>query len=176
MKTFLKKYWYLIALVFLVIILAALKIAIRNLPPPILLPAISPTPTPEVSLLPTPAFTIYPPITPVSDYSPWEKVWPTQAVIPEGNPQLTITKEFYPSKSKNYHDYLDQYGFPDKELFGPDASAGFSVFTFLRNGVAIVANPNNGLVIEVWHFPPTNLSNFLKFYGQNLSSEPLRQF
>jgi len=176
MKSFLKKYWYFVILAFLVTVLAALKIAVRNSPSSETLPTITPSPTPTKVPPAAPTWIIYPPITPISSYSPWEKVWPTQAIVPNNDPQLTMTKEFYSSKTKNYHDYLDQYGYPDKELFGPDAAAGFSVFTFLKSGLAIVANPSNGLVIEVWHFPPTTLENFLNYYGPDLSTEPIIQF
>jgi len=175
MKVFIKKYWFLIVLAFLVTILAALKIAVRNIPPSTEPPVILPSPAPEI-LLPTPTLIIYPPLTSVSDSSPWSKTWPTQAIISKDNPQLIMTKEFYPQDRRGYLEYVRKYGSPDSVLYGPDASAGFYLFVFLKKGVAVLASPQTEVVLEVWRFPPVNLNLFIESFGDGLSLKPPDQF
>ncbi len=102
--------------------------------------------------------------------------WPDKIQLSEDQKVVEIIKHYFPSASENYQSFLDKYGSPDKELFGPHAQAGFSVFVFLQKGVAVIANPDSGKVMEIWYFPPKNLGEFLTLYGKDLSSTPPKQF
>jgi hypothetical protein len=74
----------------------------------------------------------------------------------------------YPQEGE-FEKYLQQFGQPDKVLFGPHSDAFFDAYIFLKQGLVLMANKNDGTIIEKWYFKPTSLENFLQAWGQELS-------
>jgi len=184
MRVFFKKYWFLIFLSFLATILAFLKLLLHF------------TSIPETTK--NTWNNISPGLTTKADLekiigksTPWKQEgdfsiflypsenqnWPTEIYFSQKAKKVELIKEYFPKENKNYQNFINLYGQPDKELFGPHQGAGFSVFVFLKRGVAIVANPESGLILEVWYFPPNiSLGDFIEKFGQNLQQAPEVKF
>ena len=89
------------------------------------------------------------------------------------NNQLSLVKEEVINKEKgNLKDYLQRFGKPDLEGYGPYSEAGFKVYVFAKDGVAVVANPVDGTIIQMWYFKPTTLTVFKSTIGQGISDSP----
>lgn len=73
-------------------------------------------------------------------------------------------------------DITKTYGLAQKILYGPDAAAGFYLFTYPQNGIAYVGHPESGLLLEIWYFPPTDLAgfeaNYAKGYSESYQPKP----
>lgn len=102
--------------------------------------------------------------------------WPTQIYLSEKENKVVASKRFFPSQGETYQSFVQKYGVPDKEFFGPHEGAGFSVYLFLKKGVAIVSNSDSGIVLEIWTFIPTSLEDFLSSWGKDLSLSPTDRF
>lgn len=73
---------------------------------------------------------------------------------------------------EDFSKVISRYGQPDGEYFGPSASMGFKVYVFSQQGLAYVASQKDGFTLEIWHFPPTSLTNFLSTLGKDLKTQP----
>lgn len=69
-------------------------------------------------------------------------------------------------------DLQAKYGQPDFKLYGPDSSNGYFLFVYLSKGVAYLGNPISDNLLEIWYFPPTDSSGFVKNYASNYSTKP----
>lgn len=193
MLNFLKKYWVFILLAFLIGLILFLKFFFRVKEEENYLPTPSPTPT-IISNFPNwqnlfPGLTskkeledkFGPPIkkedSPTQEiyyYSSEKENWPNQIFVSKEEEKIELIKEYFPKEK--YEQFLKNYGSSEKEMYNSYFQAGFSVFVFAKNGVAIVANQNSGLVLEVWYFPPTDLSTFLSHWGKDLILTPPQKF
>lgn len=91
--------------------------------------------------------------------------------------KVSFVKEIVTLKekdSKKGQDVIKAYGEPKAMLYGPDAEAGFFLFVYPEDGVAYIGHPESGLLLEIWHFPSTNLESFINKYAQDYSKT--RQF
>ncbi len=182
---FLKKYWLFVLLAFLISVLIALKIILVINPPPPPLPepnhweGISPQLTTKKDLekkLGQPlstgqeeGFLIY--------YYPSQTPgWPTKVYLSFQENKVELVKEYFPGPVKTYNQFMEKLGTPDQELYGPHEGAGFLVFVFNQKGVALIANPDSGLVLEIWYFTPITLGEFLETWGKGLSLTPSKLF
>lgn len=86
------------------------------------------------------------------------------------NNTVDLVKD-YSSRNKKLSDFENEFGKPEEEFYGPHQSAGFKVFVFAPTGVAVIAKPETGTVIEVWYFEPTNLQTFLSRWGTGFTTE-----
>jgi hypothetical protein len=83
---------------------------------------------------------------------------------------VSLVKEIITLKdTRRTTDITKTYGLAQKTLYGPDAGAGFYLFVYPENGIAYIGHPEAGLLLEIWYFPPTNLSNFKASYADNYS-------
>jgi len=185
MRIFFKRYWFLIFLSLLATILAFIKLLLYFTPAPETIPKnvwnnISPGSTTKADLEKI-----------IGKGTPWKQEgdfliflypsenqnWPTEIYFSQKTKKVELIKEYFPEESKNYQNFVNLYGQPDKELYGPHQGAGFSVFVFFKKGVAIVANPESGLVLEIWYFSPTtSFEDFIAKFGQNLQQTPEIKF
>ena len=84
--------------------------------------------------------------------------------------KVSLIKEIITlSDARRTTDITKTYGLAQKILYGPDAGAGFYLFVYPENGIAYIGHPEAGLLLEIWYFPPTNLSNFKASYADNYS-------
>ena len=188
MKKFIKEHWFLIFLAFLATVLVTLKFLIYITPIPLQPSSVSQSNTwkeivPQVSTSKDLQKILGQPIDIQKEkdlvvyfYPSETENWPTKIYVSETTQKVTLIKRFFPSPSETYQSFISQFGPPDKELFGPHQGAGFSVFVFLKKGVAIVANPNSGMILEIWYFSPTTLEDFLSSWGKDLTSTPPERF
>lgn len=193
MKSFLKKYRYLIFLLILVSLFLLTKILFPS-PKEKILPYL-PSPAPYSQISSSNSWeNILPGISTVSEiegslgqpikkedfenqtvyYYPSEnKNWPNQVFISKDQQKADFIKVYFP-KDK-YQDYLNKFGPLEKEMFGNHSQADFSVFVFNNKGVSIIANKKSGVVLEAWYFPPTNIENFLQTIGKDFKDTPEEQ-
>lgn len=68
--------------------------------------------------------------------------------------------------------FIAQYGQLEGEFWGPHQEAGFKTYVFPRNGLVVIAGPEEGLVAEIWYFAPTTLERFLATWGKELTPMP----
>jgi len=61
-------------------------------------------------------------------------------------------------------------------LYGPDSVNGFLTYVWLKQGLAVVANNQSGIILETWYFSSMTNDEFLKEAGKNLSKTPLEFF
>lgn len=183
---FFKKYWYFVLLAFLVTTLGILKLSTKTVVIP---PSLPPTENSWNGIVPGSSSiqqvekTLGQPIKiervegkTIYLYPSEIENWPNQIFVSEQNNKTEGVKRFFPPKEENYSFFINKYGNPDKELFGPHSQSGFSVFVFLEKGLAIVANKKSDLVLEIWYFSPTTLEEFLASWGKNLSEAPTNLF
>lgn len=71
--------------------------------------------------------------------------------------------------SKKAQDIIKAYGDPKKMFYGPDAEAGFYLFVYPEMGIAYIGSPESGMLLEIWHFSPTDTENFINKYAQGYS-------
>lgn len=94
---------------------------------------------------------------------------PPDRIISE-NSVVGIIKEHY-FEGKNLTSFIEEYGQPEAEFWGEYKTVGFKTYVFPGKGIAVVANRNDGGVIQIWYFEPTTISEFLSKWGQGLSTE-----
>lgn len=94
---------------------------------------------------------------------------PPDRVILENNTVGIIKTHYFEGRSLD--SFLEEYGKPDGEFWGEYNTVGFKTYVFLKNGIALVANPNGGVVVQIWYFKPTAMVEFLSRWGQELSTE-----
>lgn len=94
---------------------------------------------------------------------------PPDRIISE-NDVVGIIKEHY-FEGKNLASFVGEYGQPEAEFWGEYKTVGFKTYVFPGKGIALVANQNDGGVIQIWYFKPTTLGEFLSRWGQELSTE-----
>jgi len=180
---FLKKYWLLIFLAFLATVLLIVKILLKTAQT---LPVGENSwkgITPNISTKNELEKNLGQPINlekkeeqTILYYPSENEDWPAEIYVSNKNNKVELIKNLNPFSNENYQYFINKFGPPNKELFGPHQGAGFSVFVFLDKGVAIVSNPESGIVLEVWYFSPTTLENFLKFFGKELTLTPTERF
>lgn len=88
----------------------------------------------------------------------------------------SLIKEQVTSSGVTLSSYLDTYGAPDALLYGPHATAGFALHVFSSRGVAALANPTDGTVLEVWYFTPMGFEQFQGLWGQGFSTSYPQKF
>lgn len=102
--------------------------------------------------------------------------WSNLFYVNKDKQTVDLIKNYSPGKEESYQSFINRFGNPDKKLYGPHAQNGFFVFVFLTKGVAVVANPDSGLIMEIWYFAPTTNEDFMIKYGQGLSTILPEQF
>lgn len=86
--------------------------------------------------------------------------------------KVSFVKEIVTLKeksSKKAQDIIKASGEPKNMLYGPDAEAGFYLFVYPEDGVAYIGHPESGMLLEIWHFPPTDIESFINKYAQDYS-------
>ncbi len=72
---------------------------------------------------------------------------------------------------------IDKFGESDKILYGPDAQASYYLYIYPESGTAYIGHVSQKLLIEIWYFKPTTLSEFKeKFAPEPEYKEELEQF
>lgn len=192
MINFIKKYQLLIFLSFLLGILIFIKIFLRVSETGNISPLLTPTPTISISanlkdIIPGKTTKneldnkLGQPIKieeslnyDVYSYLSENKNWPNQIYVPKKEDKVSLIKEYFPQEK--YSQFIEKYGQPEKELYNSHSQAGFSVFVFAQKGVAITADSNSEIVLEVWYFSPTTLEDFLSTLGKDLTLSPSQRF
>lgn len=166
---------------------------------------LTPTPSPQPSPIYPSHLTTYPDIIPGSthidqltakygqplpDSSPYVATTSSQShyfpspvdhlpteVITSPNGTITIIKEKYTPETThgNIKQYLDYYGPPDLELFGPWYRSGHTSYVWLKQGLIVIANPrlNSSNIMQIWRTTPLTETDFFNRFGdQFFTTEP----
>lgn len=171
---FIKKYWFFIILALVATLLGLLKLLTPPLSEENTWNNITPNKTTETQLEP-PLKILEGDKGKILLYQTGEENWATEVYVNK-NQKVEGIKRYFPPEGENYQGYVDRLGQPDHVLYGPHSQAGFNVFTFLSKGIAITANPESGLILEIWHFPPTDIEKFFNSWGKELQTTPPNQF
>ena len=79
---------------------------------------------------------------------------------------VVFVKEIITLEDKiNYNTLTQNHGEPEYKLNGPGSYNGFYLYAYVSKGIAFIANPVSGTVIEIWYFPPTTLDTFLNTWA-----------
>lgn len=111
----------------------------------------------------------------VLSYPSGNKYRPHTIILSE-NKVAFIKEQIIDQKSKNLKEYIQKYGQPDEVFYSPLSKVGYEVYGYLKLGLVVNANPNDGIILEIWYFTPTDSSDFLKHWGGNLSKTPPKGF
>lgn len=88
------------------------------------------------------------------------------------NKIVFIKEQIIDPSEKNLKEFTQKYGHPEKILYNELFKVGFAVHIYPIHGLAVIANPNDGTVLEVWYFESMTLGRFLQTWGKNLTSSP----
>lgn len=108
----------------------------------------------------------------ILSFSSEHPYWPDQVYIQSQGQESTLVKERLlnttPGELKTY---IDKYGPPDAILASNDdlPALGFRLHVFPKAGLAVNANPNNGVVFEVWYFSSTTLAKFQTEFASEIT-------
>lgn len=89
------------------------------------------------------------------------------------NNTLELVKEEVIGNERGFlQDYIRKYGKPDFEGYGPYALGDFKIYIFLKEGLGVVASPNDGTILQLWYFQPTDLQTFRNSVGKEITEFP----
>lgn len=109
----------------------------------------------------------------ILNFSSEHPYWPDQVYIDPQKQKAALIKERVLNTTPNeLKTYLDKFGPPDIIIASNDdlPALGFRLHVFVKSGLAVNANPNNGVVFEVWYFPPTTLEKFQTQYASEITT------
>ena len=86
------------------------------------------------------------------------------------NNTVGLVKEQIWGKEK-LEDYQAKYNLPEGEYFGDYQESGYKVYAYPAQGLAVIAAPDDGFVLEKWYFEPLSLQEFLASWGEGLTLE-----
>ena len=93
------------------------------------------------------------------------------AVINNNN--LVVVKEEVIGKEKgNLKDYTKRYGQANFSGYGDYYEAGFTTYVFSNVGLAVIASPVDGTILQLWHFKPMMIEEFKSTIGKNIKDTP----
>lgn len=109
----------------------------------------------------------------ILNFSSEHPYWPDQVYVNPQKQKSTLIKErvlnTVPNELKTY---IDKYGPPEAILASNDdlPALGFRLHVFVKSGLAVNANPNNGVVFEIWYFSPTTLAKFQTEFASEITT------
>lgn len=93
-------------------------------------------------------------------YSSTNKYWTNDVNIAQDKVMFVKERVFAPAEI-SLKKRLEETGKDWTKAYGPDSQYGSFLFAYPALGVAFYADENHDVVYEVWHFPPTSLSDLL---------------
>ena len=90
--------------------------------------------------------------------------------------RLCQTKRFFPDKKETYSGFIKKYGQQNRVYFGFHSQSGFDIYAFFNKGMAIVANPQSDIILEVWYFEINNQEVLININQEEISEEPKKIF
>ncbi|MCR4324705.1 MAG: hypothetical protein NUV69_03380 [Candidatus Curtissbacteria bacterium] len=103
-------------------------------------------------------------------------VYPTtnenrQTTVEIENDKVQLIEEPVIAKEKgSLNGYIAKFGQPEALIYGQHGFAAPGHF-WGSKGVIVFGNPISSLIVEIWHFPTTNLATFLQQHPE-LRTEP----
>ncbi len=77
------------------------------------------------------------------------------------NNQISLIIQIIPREtSQKSTDFINKYGDPPLTMYGL-LSPTFNLYAYPRLGFAMVANPDQKILYQLWYFPPTNQTEFI---------------
>lgn len=90
--------------------------------------------------------------------------------------KVALIKEIVTLKDiKTKQDITRVYGAADYILYGPDVAAGFYLYVYPDKGIAFIGKKESDLILEVWYFVPTSLSQFQSKLAKNYTFSPIKR-
>ena len=94
-------------------------------------------------------------------------------VIYEGQIAVFIREIVSSYDDKTMNDLEKDYGKAPYTLYrGSEAISGFFLYAYPEKGLAFIANPNGGVLLEIWYFIPTTLEEFKSEWAPEYSENP----
>lgn len=91
-------------------------------------------------------------------------------VISENGVSQLVIEEVINSE-KNASDIQIVYGTNPSILYEKSPSSVFNLYVYPENGIAYLGH-EDGTVIEIWYFEPTNMDNFKREWGKDFLISP----
>lgn len=88
-----------------------------------------------------------------------------------GNTISIIKEQVIAAEKGKLTDYLQEYGQPEAEIFGPHGSFAPGHF-WGKDGLLVFAGQFDGTIVEIWYFAPTTLQNFLSENPELRTEQP----
>lgn len=86
------------------------------------------------------------------------------------NEQVVFIKEVVTLKDNKMTDQIiEKYGAPPYKLYGPDSSSGYYLFVYPDIGIAYLGHQESGIILEIWYFQKTTLTDFISKYAKDYS-------
>ncbi len=78
-------------------------------------------------------------------------------------------------KNLNIQEFKSKYGEPQVIYYTEFYGNSYPLHVFAKYGLAATAHQSSGLITEIWHFEPTNLTTFEKISPFPLNKEPIKE-
>lgn len=69
-------------------------------------------------------------------------------------------------------DIAKKYGTYEHVLYGNKSQNGFDLYVYPSKGIAYIGHQQAGIVLEIWYFQPTDLTNFVNNFAADYSETP----
>lgn len=87
------------------------------------------------------------------------------------NGVATLIKEIITSAdNKRADDFIREFGTAPNKLYGQDPNSNFNLYVYPINGIAYLGH-EDGTLLEIWYFQPTNIGNFMSIWATDYSTE-----
>lgn len=95
---------------------------------------------------------------------------PHQIYFKNNNSELII-KEITDS-SMTTDKMRKESGLATNILYEKREYSSFNLYVYPSKGIAYKGHANEGLILEIWYFKPTDIKNFINRYAKNYQEEP----
>lgn len=86
------------------------------------------------------------------------------------NNKVDFIKQIVATKD-NIHvkDITEKYGTPRYILYGPGSVGGFDLYVYPDKGIAFIGELDSGIILEIWYFKATTISDFVSKWAPEYS-------
>lgn len=105
----------------------------------------------------------------VSDYRSTNEYRNNQLKIQNGTIKF-IREVVNLDAKKSSEDIIKTFGISTYVLYNKDSSSVFDLYVYPNNGIAYLGH-EDGTLLEIWYFQPTDINNFIETWATNYQEE-----
>ncbi len=88
------------------------------------------------------------------------------------NGEVDLVKEVInPDDTRTAEDIRKIYGVSEYVLYENTSDSFFNIYIYPKNGIAYLGH-NDGTILEIWYFKPTDIATFKSKWASNYSDKP----